>query len=177
MRSRRLTIGCPRPGLVPGRLTPGLVSLLAPALALAGLGCREGAESPTAPEFTAQTPTVASTLVFRQVSPGAHHTCGVTEDDLAYCWGEAALGALGTGSPGVNQFRPVPVAGGHRFKNVSAGALYTCGITTDRLAYCWARTARASWATGRPRSDSRPFEWRVPGSSGCSAPATATPAG
>lgn len=92
---------------------------------------------PSEPERSPASAAVASALVFRQVSAGAYHTCGVTEDDLAYCWGEAGLGALGTGSTGGIEVHPVPVAGGHRFQSVNAGASYTCGITTDRLAYCW----------------------------------------
>jgi alpha-tubulin suppressor-like RCC1 family protein len=100
-------------------------------------GCREPATAPSEAERAATPVALASALVFRQVSAGAHHTCGVTVDDRAYCWGEAGGGELGTGSSMVNQPHPVPVAGGHRFLSVSTGASYTCGLTTDRLAYCW----------------------------------------
>src|SRR6266487_2766948 len=32
---------------------------------------------------------------------------------------------------------PVPVAGGLSFASVTAGASYTCGVTTANVAYCW----------------------------------------
>ena len=32
---------------------------------------------------------------------------------------------------------PVPVAGGLSFASVTAGASYTCGLTTANVAYCW----------------------------------------
>jgi alpha-tubulin suppressor-like RCC1 family protein len=84
-------------------------------------------------------------LAFRQVSAGENHTCGVTADDLAYCWGDNSLSQLGNGTYG-DQFcmdipdciaQPVAVAGGLRFRQLSAGAYHTCGVTTDYRAYCW----------------------------------------
>ena len=72
---------------------------------------------------------------FRQISAGTYHTCGVTMDDRAYCWGggDAVLGD-GTAS---GSSRPVAVAGGLRFRQVSAGNEHTCGVTTNDRAYCW----------------------------------------
>jgi alpha-tubulin suppressor-like RCC1 family protein len=87
--------------------------------------------------------TAAGALAFRQVSAGFLHTCGVTTDDRAYCWG-SNLDQVGSGGGGqlgdgttTNRPRPVPVAGGLRFRQVSAGVSHTCGITTDDRAYCW----------------------------------------
>jgi alpha-tubulin suppressor-like RCC1 family protein len=85
-------------------------------------------------------------LSFRQVSAGASHTCGVTSDELAYCWGANDGGQLGNGTdigPEVCQTyyvcgtRPVAVVGGLRFRQVSAGPSHTCGVTVEELAYCW----------------------------------------
>ena len=41
---------------------------------------------------------VGTALVFRSVSAGLAHTCGVTTDDVAYCWGLNSSGQLGIGS-------------------------------------------------------------------------------
>lgn len=58
-----------------GWLTRRLVPVLAPALVVAFLGCREDAESPTGPEPTTApaTASTAQALSFRQVSAGGLH--------------------------------------------------------------------------------------------------------
>ena len=91
---------------------------------------------------------VAGGLAFTALSAGRYHTCGLTADGAAYCWGGAGrTGALGTGAPppgcdpGDLTFcavpAPAPVAGGHRFAQVSAGSGFTCGVTTAGAALCW----------------------------------------
>jgi alpha-tubulin suppressor-like RCC1 family protein len=79
---------------------------------------------------------VVGGLKFRQVSAGWGHTCGVTTDDRAYCWGLNTDGGLGNGT-NVSTNRPVPVAGGLRFRVVETGWAHTCGLTTVGRAYCW----------------------------------------
>jgi alpha-tubulin suppressor-like RCC1 family protein len=138
-----------------------IVSTLVPALAaalLAGLGCREDAESPTepAPELAA---TAAAALSFRQISVGSGHACGVTNDNRAYCWGSNSSGALGIGvTKPVDDYstRPVAVVGGLRFRLVSAGGAYTCGLTTDDLAYCWGLNRFAQLGDGTRTTRLRP---------------------
>jgi alpha-tubulin suppressor-like RCC1 family protein len=72
------------------------------------------------------------------VSGGVFHTCGETTNNLAYCWGNNAFGQLGNGGPaGTDQLKPVAVAGGLQFGQVSAGADHTCGKTLAAVAYCW----------------------------------------
>lgn len=59
-------------------------------LMLASLGCQESSEPPTEPTFSAGQPMAiaATSLIFRQISAGGTHTCGVTTDDQAFCWPE-----------------------------------------------------------------------------------------
>jgi alpha-tubulin suppressor-like RCC1 family protein len=115
-----------------GRSGPASVALFALSLA----ACAEESRSPTEPDPSASATAVAGTLVFRQLSAGTLHTCGVTTDNLGYCWGGAGGGELGTGSF-QGSLTPVPVAGGRRFLEIRAGTTYTCGLTTDNRAYCW----------------------------------------
>jgi Regulator of chromosome condensation (RCC1) repeat len=114
-----------------------LAPVFAPAVLIAALGCREDAESPIAPgSGPALDVTPAHVLSFRQVSAGNAHTCGVTTDNLAYCWGLNRWGQLGDGTT-TDHLTPVPVSGTLRFRHVSAGLSETCGVTTDYRAYCW----------------------------------------
>jgi alpha-tubulin suppressor-like RCC1 family protein len=64
------------------------------------------------------------------------HSCAVTANGEAYCWGWNAAGQLGNGST-ADQSVPEAVAGGHAFRTVSAGARHTCGITTNGTGLCW----------------------------------------
>src|SRR5919201_1241535 len=113
------------------------LTVLFPALMAAALGCRE-ATSPAAPEAEpAPTTATARTLSFRQVSTGGGaHTCGVTTADVAYCWGRNADGQLGDGTTS-DRLRPVPIAGGRRLRQVSAGDFHTCGVNPFDRAFCW----------------------------------------
>ena len=73
---------------------------------------------------------------FASVSAGNDHTCGVTRDGEAYCWGAGTVGQLGNGAR-TNSTTPVLVSGGLVFQAINAGSEHTCGITRDGEAYCW----------------------------------------
>jgi alpha-tubulin suppressor-like RCC1 family protein len=88
---------------------------------------------------------VAGGHSFRQISGGEYHTCGVTTENRAYCWG--AGGYLGDGTT-TTRLRPYPVAGGHSFRQVSAGPTHTCGVTTSDRVYCWGHNSFGQLGTG-----------------------------
>ncbi len=88
---------------------------------------------------------VSGGLSFRMVSVGGH-SCGITTNDEAYCWGANGSGQLGDGSRvGADGFRAIPVrvSGGLRFQSVSVGMDHTCGVTTNRVVYCWGSNEHA----------------------------------
>jgi len=90
----------------------------------------------TTVERTSPTP-VAGGLTFAQLGRvGFYHTCGVTFDGAAYCWGDNTWGQLGDGTT-TWEPSPVLVAGGLTFAAVSAGSYHTCGVTSGGAAYCW----------------------------------------
>ena len=122
------------------------------ALLLAALGCRDDIQPPTdaAPTTPEESVMAAATaLAFQQVSGALEHTCGVTLDALAYCWGDNRIGMLGVSTSGREQ-QPAPVAviGRLRFKQVSAGHRLTCGVTTDSLALCWGDNSAGGLGNG-----------------------------
>jgi alpha-tubulin suppressor-like RCC1 family protein len=88
---------------------------------------------------TVFTATATPAVGFMSVSAGAYHTCGVTTDSLAYCWGDGSYGQIGNDSmqPFYRISTPVAVAGGHKFVAISAGADFTCAVTGAGSAYCW----------------------------------------
>lgn len=81
---------------------------------------------------------VAGGIAFTDISAGESHTCGVATDGRGYCWGANGVGALGTGEGlAATHDGPVEVAGDLRFTRISAGAGFSCGVTTTGDAYCW----------------------------------------
>lgn len=70
------------------------------------------------------------------ISAGSRHTCGITDDDTAYCWGSNSSGSLGDGTD-TSAPEPVEVTGGHVFQHISANSYYTCGVTSGGTGYCW----------------------------------------
>jgi alpha-tubulin suppressor-like RCC1 family protein len=71
------------------------------------------------------------------VTAGAWHTCALTADGTAFCWGSNASGQLETGSTAAPSRDPLPVAGGWHFVSLAAGRMHTCGLTEAGDAFCW----------------------------------------
>jgi len=129
------------------------LSLLAFTLMLLVPACREDAESPTGPETGTSLATTATTaLAFAGMTTGNEFSCGVATDGRGFCWGWDADGQVGNGTtiPGTTtgQLTPAAVAGGLRFRQLSAGFSSACGVTTDYRAYCWGRNDRGGLGDG-----------------------------
>jgi alpha-tubulin suppressor-like RCC1 family protein len=79
---------------------------------------------------------------YTQVAAGFVHTCALTADGEAYCWGSNEYSQLGSTPDGSCGGRPcskspVAVTGGLRFRVIAAGWVHNCGIATDGGTYCW----------------------------------------
>ncbi len=79
---------------------------------------------------------VLGDLSFTDISAGANHTCAITEDTAAYCWGVGDESQLGNGDRSSSDM-PVAVSGNLELRQISAGESHTCAITLDGDAYCW----------------------------------------
>ena len=92
---------------------------------------------------------VPTSLRFKQISIGSNAMCAVTYELEPYCWGTGRKGETGSGAVLFHESSvPLRVAGGHRFKEVSAGWEHSCGLTPDGIAYCWGRNFEGQLGTG-----------------------------
>ena len=78
------------------------------------------------------------------LAAGATHTCGLDDEGVAYCWGSDRDGQLGLGVEAAERCRELPcatrptrVVGGLRFRSLTGGDRFTCGVTEDGTGYCW----------------------------------------
>ena len=100
--------------------------------------------------------------MFKAVSAGGFHSCGLRSDDTITCWGNNGAGR--TDAP-AGVFKAVSAGGFHScglrsddtitcwgnngfgqvyvptgtFKAVTAGNQHTCGLRTDGVIFCWGR--------------------------------------
>ena len=74
--------------------------------------------------------------VRRGVTVGGTHTCSLTAEGVAYCWGGNDRGQLGDGS-GSRRGTPVRVDAPEPFATLSAGVSHTCAVGVSGAVYCW----------------------------------------
>jgi hypothetical protein len=158
----------PTPEAVPG--SPSFASIVSGNLVRCGIGgdgtafCwgmnENGVSLGTGSPASQPAPApVAGGHRFARISAGdTRFACGTTVEGEAFCWGEGSDGQLGNGAigSGARAAVPVAVAGGHRWKEVSAGLTHACGLTTTGAAYCWGNNSStqlgnaSSAASGSP---------------------------
>lgn len=82
--------------------------------------------------------TVTVRGVATKVTAGGYHSCSVTSDELAHCWGQNDLGQLGRGDAGPFAVAdPGPVVDLAEVVDVDAGLLFTCGVVRSGSVFCW----------------------------------------
>lgn len=88
-------------------------------------------------------------LSLASVAAGGAHSCALTTNGAAFCWGRNEVGQLGVALPPASctidaqvfpcSVFPVAVQGGLSFTTLDAGSTHTCGLTATGSAYCWGR--------------------------------------
>jgi alpha-tubulin suppressor-like RCC1 family protein len=86
-------------------------------------------------------------LRVRSIVAGELHTCGITTDSTAYCWGSNDFGQLGD-STNRPQLVAVPVNGGIHFSALSTSAYHSCGLDGDGNGYCWGHNNSGELGSG-----------------------------
>ena len=81
--------------------------------------------------------------IYAQISAGHRHTCALTPDGTAWCWGandEKQLG-VDTTLPICEGFpcsaAPQQAGGALRFKQIVTGTFMTCALAMDGRPWCW----------------------------------------
>jgi len=96
-------------------------------------------------------------LLAEQVRGGGFATCALVAGGATNCWGKAPL--VGDGDT-LNRAKPTPVKGDLVFKSIGGGMTHFCGVTADRLLYCWGFNALTDTA-GKPQPALKPT--KMPG--------------
>ena len=95
---------------------------------------------------------------WKSLSLGNSHSCGIANNDQAYCWGFGTNGELGNGST-IHKNTPTAVtnpSGVSSWKALSTGAQHTCGIADNDQAYCWGRGAEGRLGNGSTAQQNLP---------------------
>ena len=91
------------------------------------------------------------------ITAGHYHTCAVTTDGGAKCWGQGNDGQLGNGHTNNRGF-PTDVSGlTSGVVSISANSNYTCAVTTSGRAKCWGLNA-GQFGNGSLTNSSTPVD-------------------
>ena len=85
---------------------------------------------------------------FSVIGTGRNFSCALDDDGLAWCWGASAYGRLGGGESAADVAVPQPVAGDHRFTDLSVGTIGACGVKEGGDVWCWGGVARLDPGVG-----------------------------
>jgi hypothetical protein len=99
---------------------------------------------------------VSGGIFWKSLTAGTDHTCGVTADGSAYCWGSNQSGQIGVGSTGGVMATPAAVSGGRRWGAISAGPSETCGVTLDGSGQCWGANPSGGLGNGSWNASAEP---------------------
>lgn len=98
---------------------------------------------------------------FQTIAAGDRHTCGLTTDDVNYCWGFNGDGQLGIGVPPLGSGplfafpQPVMAVGNLTFRQAIGSRFHSCALTLSGLAHCWGTNVdgRLGDGTVTPRNE------------------------
>jgi len=79
----------------------------------------------------------SASTIWKSVSSGIYHTCGVKTDGTLYCWGYNYYGQLGDGTSNNSNIPVQEYSQSISWVSVSSGIYHTCGVKTDGTLYCW----------------------------------------
>jgi alpha-tubulin suppressor-like RCC1 family protein len=125
-----------------------------------GNGRGEAGRDTAGADLKSNVPVLVNTsLAFASIDAGTLHTCALTADGTAYCWGSREFGQLGDGSTVGIAATPVAVSTSERFVQIVAGGFTTCGVTTTQRVLCWGAGGAGALGNGtNPLAQATPVE-------------------
>ena len=79
---------------------------------------------------------------FVAIAAGGHHTCAITKDARAFCWGNNARGQVDPTSRWRSVPRPTEVAGLPAVGSMSLGETRSCALSVAGTLLCWGEGLR-----------------------------------
>ncbi len=108
-------------------------------------------------------PSIPTNETFVQLFAGSNHTCAISKNASAWCWGRNLRGELGDGTLSL-QVKPVAVRPVKSWQQLALGALHTCGVTTVGTSdtggtmWCWGDNRRGQLANNAQPSAREPVQ-------------------
>jgi len=126
--------------------------VLGAALLILTIGC--GAPKVKAPDEADQARPATAAQAVIMVSGGSH-TCMVTPDEKAQCWGDNRYGQLGDGTT-ADATTPVPVRHLSHVVALGAGEWHTCAVLATGQVKCWGDNTQWQLGSALPHRSSKP---------------------
>jgi hypothetical protein len=98
---------------------------------------------------------VSGPLGFLAIAAGASHTCALSADGVASCWGANEAGQLGDGTTR-DRSSAVRVRTELKFSTLAAGSAHTCGIAGGGVPLCWGQNLSGQLGDGTRNDQAQP---------------------
>lgn len=102
---------------------------------------------------------------WKEIYMGRLTTCGLSDANLGFCWGFNQSGTVGASRfpVGVLVHTPTQIDSIGTLKDIAAGWLHACAITSPGVAYCWGNNGHGQIGVNSPDTASRLTPLRVSG--------------
>ena len=91
---------------------------------------------------------------FSQISAGDRHSCALSVEGNAYCWGKNSEGEIGDGTKTTRLLPKKVGISGIKFSSLSLGRYNSCATVEGGGGYCWGKNTNGMFGVGDQFADS-----------------------